>query len=135
MPKPILNGAWILLILGYFFSGVDKLHSISWANGTAIKKIMECHLGLGWNEWLLDKFPQQFFVMVNWIAIGLELACLPLALFWRTRRLAWIFTLLVQVGISFILDIYPIVFGMLTILIFTFPASKAKENLFSPVRL
>ena len=135
MPKLISNGAWVLLILGYFFSGVDKLHSVSWANGTAIKKIMECHLGLGWNQWLSDNLPQQFFVMANWIAIGLELACLPLALFRRTRGLAWIFTLMLQVGISFILDIYPIVFGMLTILVFTFPATKAKENLFRPVQL
>src|SRR4030095_1191022 len=30
MPKLILRGAWILLILGYFFSGVDKLQSVSW---------------------------------------------------------------------------------------------------------
>jgi len=135
MPKLLLLGAWILLILGYFFSGVDKLQSVSWANGSAIKKIMECHLGLSWNKWLLANLPQRFSAFVNWVAIGLELACLPLALFDRTRRLAWIFTLLIQLGISFILDIYPIVFGMLTILIFTFPSTKAKENLFSPGRL
>jgi hypothetical protein len=121
--------------LGYFLSGIDKLQSVSWVNGSAVKKIMDCHLGLGWNKWFLENVPQQFFVVANWATIGLELACLPLAMFKRTRRLAWVFTLLLQVGISFILDIYPIVFGMLTILIFTFPATNAKENFLSPARL
>jgi len=132
MPKAILQGAWILLILGYFFSGVDKLQSVSWVNGSAMKKIMECHLGLGWNERLIEKLPSGLFMVLNWIAIGLELLCLPLALFKPTRQLAWSCTLLVQIGISLILDIYPIVLGMLAILIFTFPVNKSKDRLLKP---
>lgn len=128
MPKLIFWGAWILLFTGYFFSGVDKLNSTSWANGSALQKIMESLLARVSDNWLLH-LPAGILRILNWLVIAMELACLPLAILSITRKWAWIFSLCIQTGIFLILNIDPIVFGMLTIMVFTFNKEWFNRNL------
>ena len=128
MPKLIFWGAWILLFTGYFFSGLDKLNSTSWVNGSALQKIMESPLARVSDNWLLH-LPAGILRILNCLVIALELACLPLAIFSITRKWAWIFSLCIQTGIFLILNIDPIVFGMLTIMVFTFNKEWFKRNL------
>lgn len=120
MPKLIISGAWIIFVLGYFFSGIDKLRSASWTEGTALKKIMECPLGNSFNYMLIEAIPARILSLLNWLIISVELMCLPLAIFKQTRKWAWLLATFIQLAIFISLNIYPIFFGMLTIHIFVY---------------
>jgi hypothetical protein len=120
MPPLILAGAWILFVAGYFISGIDKFHSPSWMNGTAFKKIMNCPLGYNWNSNIIKNIPGNIFYILNWLALAIEVVCLPLALFRSTRKWSWCCLTLLQLMILFTINISPIVFGMLPIHFFTF---------------
>ena len=120
MPELILKGAWILFVLGYFFSGIDKLHSASWIDGSALKKIMTCPLGHSWNSIFIKVIPGSLILCLNWLTITAELLCLPFALFKQTRKWAWLSASFIQLEISLSLNIYPIFFGMLTIHLFLY---------------
>lgn len=120
IPPLLITGAWLIFSLGYFFSGVDKLYSASWLDGTAVKKIMFGPLGLSSNKFLLESAPDLIFVFLNWFVIIAEMACLPLALFKQTRKWAWIITTFLQIGILFTLSISIIVSGMIAIHILLF---------------
>ncbi|MEO6219988.1 MAG: hypothetical protein ABIO81_06135 [Ginsengibacter sp.] len=119
LPKLLLVGAWIIFVLGYFFSGIDKLRSASWIEGTALKQIMECPLGNRWDG-IIGIIPDSIFQLLNWLIIIAELLCLPFAVFKTTRKWAWMLATFIQLGIFLSLNIYPIFFGMLTIHLFLY---------------
>nr|WP_294905750.1 HTTM domain-containing protein [uncultured Lacibacter sp.] len=119
----LITGAWLIFFLGYFFSGIDKLYSASWIDGTAVKKIMFGPLGLSSNDFILGSAPNLFFTFLNWFVIIAEITCLPLALFKQTRKWSWIITTLLQIGILLTLSISTIVYGMLAIHILLFDKS------------
>lgn len=120
MPELILAGAWVLFTLGYFFSGIDKLNSISWREGMALKKIMACPLGQSWNDVITRILPDWLIYFLNWLTISAEILCMPLALFKKTKKWAWLLATLIQLGILLSLNIYPIFFGMFTIHLFVY---------------
>jgi hypothetical protein len=129
VPVLIEKAAWIFFALGYFLSGIDKLQSPSWMDGSAFKKILDCPLGYQWNHYITQGLPGTFFYLFNWVALGLEMICLPLALFKQTKRWAWCAATLLQAGILLTMNIAPIVFGMLTIHIFLFEAAWFRKSM------
>lgn len=128
MPPLIFAGAWILFVGGYFISGVDKFHSPSWMDGTALKKIMNCPLGYNWNSNIIKNIPENIFYILNWLALAIEVVCLPLALFRTTRKWSWCCLTFLQLMILLTINISPIVFGMLPIHIFTFNTSWFRKK-------
>jgi hypothetical protein len=118
MPPLVFNGAWLIFAFGYFASGIDKLFSPSWLDGTAIEKILDSPLAFRFSQSTAHMMPAAVLNGINWLVIAAEMACLPLAIFSKTRKWAWLSVTLLQACILFTLNIPVIVFGMLSIHLF-----------------
>src|SRR5262245_55934633 len=75
MPPPLFAAAWLLLTLDYAASGVTRLTNSVWRSGV----ILGHTFALG----------PPISTLLVWGVPALELAFVPLALFSRTRALAW----------------------------------------------
>lgn len=121
LPVILFAGAWIIMCLSYSISGIDKLGSPSWRDGSAIIHLLENPLARNWwlREALLD-LPAGILKMITWSILSLEIVFLPLALISRTRGLAWLSMILMHLGILMIVDFADLTLGMLMIHLFTF---------------
>jgi hypothetical protein len=114
IPLPLYRGAWLLLGLGYSLSGLHKLGSPSWLDGTALRHVLE--LPLARDTWLrtaLLSLPDWAFAAMTWGALAAEITALPLFLFRATRRPAWAGLVGMQLGILCVLDFADLTAGML----------------------
>lgn len=110
----IFNGAWMLLIVGYTFSGLHKAQAESWQNGMAIKYVLELPTTRDyWFKDLLLQFPDIFHQLNTWGTLALEIFFLPLCLFRRTRVYATILMIGMHLGILSTVSIADLTFGML----------------------
>ncbi|HEU4888627.1 MAG TPA: DCC1-like thiol-disulfide oxidoreductase family protein, partial [Thermoanaerobaculia bacterium] len=96
MPPAIHAAMWIVMSLGYTFSGWTKLVSSSWTDGTAMAQ------GMAWG------------------ALGLELLYAPLALFRRVRPWIWVAMLAMHLGLMVLIDFADLSFMMVILHLFTF---------------
>jgi hypothetical protein len=121
MPAIIYYGAWVIMSIGYCISGIDKLGSPSWIDGTAMYHLLNNPLARDsfFRDFLL-LMPMWVFKMMTWISLGLELVFLPFAIFQRTRSWAWFGMVGMHLGILLIVDFADLTFGMLMIHFFTF---------------
>ena len=121
-PKEIFYGAWILLSLGYTFSGIDKLESPSWLNGTALYHILSNPLGRNnyLCKWLVSM--PEFLTLLTWGILGLEIFFAPLALFSRFRPWIWLAVVLMHFGALGAIDFADLTFGILMFHFFIFDA-------------
>ena len=121
MPQPILRAAWILMALGYSYSGITKLGSRSWADGTAIYYVLENPLARpGIVRDLLVSLPDPLLRAATWGALGLELLFVPLALFRRLRPLLWSALLAMHLVLLVLIDCTDLSLGMIVLHLFTF---------------
>lgn len=129
MPKVLFYGAWLIMAISYTISGVDKLLSPSWSDGTAIKHLLENPLARDWplREMLLLLPPIAIKIM-TWATLILEIVFLPLALLKKTRMWAWLGMVALHLGILTIVDFADLTIGMLMIHFFTFDGSWFKPN-------
>jgi hypothetical protein len=121
IPHPLFCGAWLLLGLGYTSSGLHKLGSPSWRDGTALRYVLE--LPLARDTWLrtaLLALPDWCFAAMTWGALAAEISALPLFLFRATRRFAWAGLIGMQLGILCLLDFADLTAGMLLFHAFVF---------------
>jgi hypothetical protein len=121
IPLPLYRGAWLLLGLGYTVSGLHKLGSPSWRDGTALHHVLELPLARDtWLRTLLLTLPDGVFAWMTWGALAAEITALPLFLFRATRRFAWAGLIGMQLGILCLLDFADLTAGMLLIHAFVF---------------
>jgi hypothetical protein len=129
IPRPLYRGAWLLLGLGYTLSGVHKLGSPSWRDGTALHHVLE--LPLARDTWLrteLLSLPDWAFAAMTWGALALELTALPLFSCRATRRFAWAGLIAMQLGILCLLDFADLTAGMLLFHAFVFePGTRSNR--------
>jgi predicted DCC family thiol-disulfide oxidoreductase YuxK len=92
MPNAIYTVAWILLAVGYSYSGICKLTSPSWLDGSALMRVMDNPLArLGLLRDLFLSLPTPILQLMTWGALGLEIFFAPLALLPRVRPwIAWV---------------------------------------------
>jgi predicted DCC family thiol-disulfide oxidoreductase YuxK len=110
----IFNGAWILLIVGYTFSGIHKAAAESWQNGMAIKYVLELPTTRDyWFKDFLLSLPDILHQMNTWSTLLLEIFFLPLCLFRKTRVYANLAMLGMHLGILSTVSIADLTFGML----------------------
>ncbi len=121
MTPSIYLVAWILLALGYSYSGYTKLVSISWLDGSALARVLENPLArpVFYREWILA-LPPALLQMATWGALGLELLFAPLALFRRIRPWLWLTMVGLHLGLIGLIDFADLTLGMLLIHLFTF---------------
>jgi predicted DCC family thiol-disulfide oxidoreductase YuxK len=81
MPQEIYLVVWVLMALGYSYSGYTKMASPSWVDGTAVERVLNNPLarpGVMRDAFLA--LPQASLRAATWGALALELLFAPLAL-------------------------------------------------------
>jgi predicted DCC family thiol-disulfide oxidoreductase YuxK len=121
MPNGIFLVAWILMALGYSYSGYTKLISPSWRDGTALAYVLENPLARPGmvRDWLLA-LPADVLRIATWAALVAELSFAPLALVRRLRPWIWAAMLLMHLSLIVVLDFADLSLGMVMLHLFTF---------------
>lgn len=112
--------AWFLMAAGYTFSGIVKLASPSWVDGTAMWHVVQNPLA---RDGLLRDFvlglPSWAFQLLTWKALVLEILFLPLALWRWTRPVIWLAMVVMHIGILALVSFADLSAGMLMVHLFT----------------
>jgi predicted DCC family thiol-disulfide oxidoreductase YuxK len=121
MPPAIYTATWILMALGYTYSGFTKLMSPSWLDGTVLARVLENALMRPriLRETLLA-LPSGVLQLASWGALGVELVFAPLALFSRLRPWLWGLMLAIQVSLITVIDFADQSLAMVMLHLFTF---------------
>lgn len=121
MPPQIFAAAWMLMSLGYTYSGYTKLMSPSWTDGSAFSRVLANPLARpSFIRDLLVGLPPLALSTATWGALALELLYAPLALFRRVRPWLWLAMLLMHLGLMVLIDFADLSFGMVILHFFTF---------------
>ena len=130
MPPPIFAAAWLVMSLGYTYSGWTKLVSPSWVNGTAFAHVLANPLARPTvMRDLALAAPPLVLQLATWGALGLELLYLPLALFRRVRPWLWTAMLLMHLGLVVLIDFADLSFAMVILHLFTFDPAWIRQKL------
>jgi predicted DCC family thiol-disulfide oxidoreductase YuxK len=121
MTPSIYFAAWVLMALGYSYSGTMKLTSISWLDGSAFARVLENPLARpGFlRVWILS-WPTSFLHLATWTALGMELLFAPLALIRKLRPWIWSTLLMMHFGLFVLVDFVDLTAGMVILHLFTF---------------
>jgi hypothetical protein len=123
-PREIQAVAWFLLALGYSYSGIAKLSSPSWLDGTALRHVLENPLARpGHLREALLALPTPCLAFMTWSVLALEAAFAPLALFRRLRPALWLLTFAMHLALLAIVNFADLSLGMLIFQILTFDPS------------
>ena len=121
MPPALFAAMWIVMSLGYTFSGWTKLVSPSWTDGTAMARVLANPLARpSLAQELLLSLPSPLLQAMTWGALGLELLYAPLALFRRVRPWIWLAMLAMHLGLLVLIDFADLSFMMVILHLFTF---------------
>jgi hypothetical protein len=121
MPPAIYAVAWVVMALGYSYSGYTKLLSPSWVDGTALARVLENPLARpGWLREAIVSLPGWLLHLGTWAALALELGFAPLALFRRLRPWLWGAMLAMHLGLIVLIDFADLSLGMVMVHLFTF---------------
>ena len=118
-PASVYWVAWILLAAGYTYSGLVKLGSPSWLDGTALAHVLQNPLARpnAIREALLA-LPMPAICLLTWGALATEIAALPLSP-WRTgRAVVWTGLVGLQLGILSVVSFADLTAGMLLLHLF-----------------
>lgn len=120
MPQPLYRVAWIVLALGYTYSGYTKFLSPSWVDGTALARVLENPLARpGPVREALLALPSGVLHLATWSVLSLELAFAPLALVRPLRPWLWSLMVLMHLSLLLVLDFADLSLGMLLVHLFT----------------
>ena len=129
MPGPIFAAMWIVMSLGYTFSGWTKLASPSWVDGTALARVLANPLARPTIlPDLLLSLPSPLLHAMTWGALALEVLYAPLALFRRARPWLWLTMLGMHLGLMFLIDFADLSFMMVVLHLFTFDPSWVRAR-------
>jgi len=120
-PAGVFWGAWFLMAAGYTFSGIVKLASPSWIDGTAFRHLLENPLARpGLFRDLFLVLPDGAFAALTWFTLLAEIGFLPLCARRTGRLIAWTVMLAMHLGILLLVDFADLTFGMVMLHLFTF---------------
>jgi predicted DCC family thiol-disulfide oxidoreductase YuxK len=121
LPPLIFLSAWIIMALGYSYSGYTKLVSPSWMDGTALVRVLQNPLArAGLLHNFLLTLPPVFLKLATWGALAIELSFAPLALFRATRPWIWLAMTGLHLGLVTMISFADLTAGMLVLHFFTF---------------
>jgi predicted DCC family thiol-disulfide oxidoreductase YuxK len=126
--------AWLLLAVGYTFSGLIKLQSPSWVDGTALIHLAENPLARpGFLRDSLLSLPDGMLHLLTWASLAGELLFLPLSFCKKGRLIAWTVMLGMHLGILLVVDFFDLTAAMVLIHLFVFdpdwlPARKKVQG-------
>jgi predicted DCC family thiol-disulfide oxidoreductase YuxK/uncharacterized membrane protein YphA (DoxX/SURF4 family) len=129
MPAVLFYGAWLIAGLAYSASGIDKLGSPSWVDGSALDHLLHNPLARDWFlRDLLLKLPFGLISLLTWFTLALEIGFCVLCIFRKTRLWAWILIMLMHLGILSVVSFADLTFGMMMVHFFTFDPRWFGEN-------
>ena len=121
MPPSIFLAAWVVMSLGYTYSGVMKLSSPSWLDGSALAQVLSNPLA---RPILLRTsflgLPAPLLKAATWAALGLEIAFAPLALVRKVRPWIWSAMVCLHFGLFLLVSFPDLTAGMIFLHLFTF---------------
>lgn len=121
LPPSIFAAAWLLMALGYSYSGFMKLLSPSWQDGTAILGMVANPLGRsGPVHAALMSLPTIVFKLAAWGALSMELFFAPLCLMKKVRPWMWSLLLVMHLSLIVLIDFADLSLGMVMLHLFTF---------------
>lgn len=134
LPPAVHGAAWVLMAVGYSYSGVTKLVSASWLDGSALQYVLQNPLARpGLLRHALLELPEPLLQMATWGALALEVGFAPLALSRRLRPWLWAGTLAMHVTLIALVDFADLSLGMVLLNFFTFdPAWVRSRSLSRP---
>jgi len=120
-PEAVYWGAWWLMAAGYTFSGLLKLGSPSWVDGTAFHHLINNPLARpGFIRDLFLRMPGGVIAFMTWSVLAAEITFLPLSIWRKGRLVAWTVMLVMHLGIILMVDFADLSFGMVMLHLFTF---------------
>ncbi len=127
MPQEVYLVVWVLMALGYSFSGYTKLISPSWVDGTALERVLNNPLARpGVMRDALLALPPALLHAATWGALALELLFAPLALLRGLRPWLWAAMLAMHLGLIALIDFADLSLGMVMLHLFTFDPGWVK---------
>jgi predicted DCC family thiol-disulfide oxidoreductase YuxK len=129
MPPCIFLVAWIVMALGYTYSGLLKLNSPSWLDGSAVARVLENPLArAGLARESLLSLPEWALRVASWAALAAELAFAPLALISRFRPWLWAVLLALHLGLIVLINFADLSLGMVMLHLFTFDPAWVRRQ-------
>lgn len=119
IPWQVVRVLWILLAVGYAYSGLTKLAAPSWLDGSAFDHVLANPLAYAHAEWV-RALPSPLLSAATYGALALEILFPVLALSQRARPWAWLAMTLLHVGLLLLIDFADLTVGMLVIHAFVF---------------
>lgn len=129
LPRPLIIGAWLIMSISYTLSGIDKMSSASWIDGSAMHHLLSNPLArdIFYRNWFLA-LPDLALKCMTWGVLAIEVLFLPLSIFTKTRKWIWLLMVAMHIGILCIVDFADLTFGMLMIHFFTLDSSWFKSE-------
>jgi predicted DCC family thiol-disulfide oxidoreductase YuxK len=133
-PAAVYWVAWVLMAVGYSYSGWIKLASPSWIDGSAFLHVLDNPLARpNFLRDLLLAMPLWTLKLATWGALAIELLAVPLSFTRRTRALLWTLTVGLQLGILSVVNFADLTGGMLLLHLFVLdpewlPARRPQEG-------
>lgn len=119
VPAAVFWTAWCLMAAGYTFSGIAKLQSPSWIDGSALSHILQSPLARNTPLTQFVLAHPLVLQLTTWAVMRLEVVFVPLAIWHRTRALAWAGMVAMHVAIIALVDFADLSAGMLVLHLFT----------------
>ncbi|MEA2710080.1 MAG: hypothetical protein QOF78_2681 [Phycisphaerales bacterium] len=121
MPRSVFTVVWILMAAGYTYSGVMKLSSPSWLDGSAFRHVLENPLARPTVlRTALLALPPIVLSVATWAGLFLEISFALLALIRRLRPWAWLAALFMHLSLMAVIDFADLSLGMVMLHLFTF---------------
>lgn len=121
MPGAIHAAAWIVMATGYSYSGITKLLSPSWMDGTALARVFDNPLARpGPLRDALLALPPGVLGAATWSALALEVGFAPLAVSRSIRPWIWSLMLAMHLALVAVIDFADLSLGMVMLHLFTF---------------
>lgn len=119
--KQLWVAAWIVMAVGYSYSGLAKLDSPSWLDGSALRHLLENPLARpnALRHWLRNT-PTWVLQALSYATLALEVLYAPLSLSHRARPWLWLSMVAMHLGILCLIDFADLTVGMLLLHAFTF---------------
>lgn len=114
-------GGWTLYALGYTISGLHKLQSPSWIDGSALSHVLKSPLSRNnyFCQFLLQANPA-VLQLFTWTSLFAEISFFPLGLFYHTRKFYWFAFLAFHIGVLTLINFADLTCGILAMHFFLF---------------
>jgi predicted DCC family thiol-disulfide oxidoreductase YuxK len=115
------NSLWVLLALGYTISGLHKLGSPSWVDGSALRELLMNPLSRDTAvTHLMRDTPDVILSILTWSALALEIFFTPLVMFKRVTPYVWGAMIAMHLGILSVVSFADLTTGMIIVHLYVF---------------